>query len=50
MGIDKSADSSRAEDNQGGAAAPAGDPEVIELLDVVEETSEAEIQQARPKK
>jgi hypothetical protein len=48
--IHKAAGSSKAKDNQGGAAAPAGDPEVIELLDVVEETSEAEIQQARPKK
>ncbi|MBI1995357.1 MAG: hypothetical protein HYU31_04610 [Deltaproteobacteria bacterium] len=32
------------------APALAGNSEVIELLDVVEETSEAEIQQARPKK
>ena len=48
--IHKAAGSSKAKDNQGGAAAPAGDPEVIELLDVVEETSEAEIQQAGPKK
>ena len=48
--LDKAAGSSKAKDNQGGAAAPAGDPEVIELLDVVEETSEAEIQQAGPKK
>ena len=47
--LDKAAGSSKARDNQGGAAAPAGDSEVIELLDVVEETSEAEIQQARPK-
>ena len=50
VGIHKAAGSSKAKDNQGGAAAPAGDPEVIELLDVVEETSEAEIQQAGPKK
>jgi len=50
VGIHKAAGSSKARDNQGGAAAPAGDSEVIELLDVVEETSEAEIQQAGPKK
>ena len=50
VGLHKAAGSSKAKDNQGGAAAPAGDSEVIELLDVVEETSEAEIQQARAKK
>jgi len=50
VGIHKTSGSSKAKDSQGGAAAPAGDSEVIELLDVVEETSEAEIQQARPKK
>ncbi len=51
VGIHKAAaGSSKAKDSQGGAAAPPGDSEVIELLDVVEETSEAEIQQAGPKK
>jgi len=47
--LDKAAVSSRAADNQGGAAAAAGDSEVIELLEIVEEGSEGVIQQAQQK-
>jgi len=49
VGLDKSADSSRAEDNQGRAAAAARHSEVIELLEIVEEGGEDVIQQAQQK-
>ena len=49
VGIDKSAGSSRAEDNPSGAAAVAGGSEVIELLEIVEEGGEVVIQQAQQK-
>jgi hypothetical protein len=49
VGLHEAALSTRAADNQGGAAAAAGDSEVIELLEVVEEGGEAVIQQAQQK-
>jgi len=48
VGLHKVAGSSRPKDNQSAAAA-AGDAEVIELLEIVEEGSEGVIQQAQPK-
>ena len=50
VGLHKAADSSRAEENRGGAAAAPGDSEVIELLEIVEEGGEGVIQQAQQKK
>ena len=49
VGLHKTAVSSKAEDNQGGAAAAAGDSEVIELLEIVEEGGEGVIQQTQQK-
>jgi hypothetical protein len=49
VGLHEVAVSSRAADNQGGPAAAPVDPEVIELLEIVEEGSEGVIQQARQK-
>ena len=48
--LEKPAGSVRAKDSRAGAAAAAGGPEVIELLEVVEEGSEAEIQPVPRKK
>jgi hypothetical protein len=48
-GRHKAAGSTGAIDNQRGAPAPAGDSEVIELFDIVEEGSESEFQQAQQK-
>jgi hypothetical protein len=48
VGLHKPASSSRPKDNQSAAAA-AGDAEVIELLEIVEEGSEGVIQQAQQK-
>ena len=47
--LQKAAGSSKAKDNRSGGEAPPADAEVIELLEVVEEGSEAEIQQAQQK-
>ena len=48
--LEKAAGSARAKDSRAGATAAAGGPEVIELLEVVEEGGEAEIQTARQEK